>query len=162
MSWLLLAALGMLWAAFLNPTKKASPEQSVRTFERDMGRLAAGETGAETPARRAPSDPVRAAARARARRRLVLGALVQAVIVSFLVGLAPDLRGAWAATGVFLFLLAGYVWLLLATRHQRVAVAIHDPRSPVRVSRPAPRPLVPDEEEDGGFVVSRWTGTAGR
>jgi hypothetical protein len=116
---LLLVALGMLWAAFLNPTKKASPAESVRAFETDMDRL-------KSDLLSAPPHPTaglrdRSAARLRARRRRLFTALVQAFAVTFLVGIMEIFRWMWALSGVLLLVTAVYVWLLLgyAAPHAR-------------------------------------------
>ncbi|HXF73948.1 MAG TPA: hypothetical protein VNO79_15230 [Actinomycetota bacterium] len=118
--WLPLAGLGIIWAAFLLPRRRtASPEASVEEFERRMRLLAQ----ADRPAGRwivAPAKGARflgprerARARARARRRRVLAFLLEAVGLTFLIGLAPPLRPVWYATGVLAGALALYVWLLL-------------------------------------------------
>lgn len=168
MSWLLLAALGMLWAAFLNPSKKASPAESVRTFERDMIRLSGGDTGGGrgivTPRKgTVVGDQARAAAaRARARRRRVLGVLVEAAVITFLIGLAPPLRPFWYATAGLLAMLAGYLWLIMSTRERRAAERRGSAfGTPSR--RSGVRPLVPDEDdEDDPIVVIRTAGSLAR
>ena len=42
--WLLLAALVVLWAAFLVPSWKGSPDKSMKDFERNMDLLAGTES----------------------------------------------------------------------------------------------------------------------
>ena len=155
LSWLLLVALGMLWAAFLNPTKKASPAESVRAFETDMDRL-------KSDLLSAPPHPTaglrdRSAARLRARRRRLFTALVQAFAVTFLVGVMPIFRWMWAVSGVLLFVTALYVWLLLghAAPHRRKdhRRAGSPPPRPTTRRRPAVVDLTLDADDD--IVVHR-------
>ena len=153
MEWLLLAVLGIMWAAFLLPTKsKAStPQGSVGDFERRMELLAQAEAhGTEgrwivTPRKgvRFMGPTERNRARARERRRQVFTFMLETIGITFLIGLVPPLRVAWAVTGVFAALLAVYVWLLLTIKHRestfRTAPHRH-PRSHAAPSRPAPQP----------------------
>lgn len=64
----------------------------------------------------------RAQARARERRRRVFVLLLESIAFSFLIGIVPPLRVLWIATGVFVALLAAYVWLLIALRDQQAEV----------------------------------------
>ena len=88
MDWLLLVALGMIWAVFLIPSerRKASPQASVEEFERRMELLA--ETEAHGPGRwiiaprkgaRFIGTRARAKVRARERRRKVIAFLVESI-----------------------------------------------------------------------------------
>jgi hypothetical protein len=127
MDWLLLAGLGIIWAAFLIPSrghKARSPETTVEEFERNMDLLAGTESGPEgrwvmTPRKgtRFIGASARERARVRERRRRVLVVLAEATGVTFLIGLVPPLRGMWGVAGVFAFLLGAYVWMLLRLKH---------------------------------------------
>jgi hypothetical protein len=129
--WLLLAALGIMWVAFLLPSdrRKRGTEQSVEDFERRMELLAHAETqGGEgrwivTPRKGARFVGVaeRRRARLRERRRKVLVFLVESIGLTFLIGLVPPLHAVWGLTGSFVGLLVLYVWLLLSIK-QRAAV----------------------------------------
>lgn len=132
MDWLLVAAFGIMWTAFLLPAgrgkaSRASPTASVEEFERSMELLAETEQGRSgarwmvAPRRGVPflGPEGRAQARARERRRRVFVLLLESIAFSFLIGLVPPLRGVWIATGVFVALLAAYVWLLIALRDQQ-------------------------------------------
>jgi hypothetical protein len=75
----------------------------------------------------------RARARARERRRRVFVVLLEALGLTFLMGLFPPLRPMWFATGVLFGLLVAYVGMLLAIRrndrevdrmHRRFAQAV--------------------------------------
>jgi uncharacterized MAPEG superfamily protein len=151
--WLPLAVLGIMWAAFLLPTKsKAStPKGSVGDFERRMELLAQAEAhGTEgrwivTPRKgvRFMGPTERNRVRARQRRRQVFTFMLEAIAITFLIGLVPPLRVAWAATGTLVALLAVYVWLLLTMKHREAAfrTAPHrHPKSHAAPARPAPSP----------------------
>ncbi|MFN8233215.1 MAG: hypothetical protein U0V56_07015 [Actinomycetota bacterium] len=76
-------------------------------------------------------------ARARERRRQVLAFLLEAIGLTFLIGLVPPLRRvAWAATAILGVLLVLYVWLLLTIKHRTP-----HPHEVARAARrPAPEP----------------------
>jgi hypothetical protein len=82
-------------------------------------------------------------ARTRERRRQVFTFMLESIAITFLIGLVPPLRVAWAVTGAFVALLAVYVWLLLTIKHRestyRAAPHRHA-RSHAAPSRPAPSP----------------------
>ena len=127
MSWLFLAALGMMWAAFLVPTerRRGSPRASVEDFERKMELLADTDSQVQgrwiiTPKKgvRFIGPHARAQARARERRRRVFVFFIESIGLTFLIGLAPPLRVVWLATGGFAGLLAVYVWLLVSLKHR--------------------------------------------
>lgn len=153
MEWLLFAVLGIMWAAFLLPTrgKASTPQGSVGDFERRMELLAQAEThGSEgrwivTPRKgvRFMGQAERHRARARERRRQVFTFLLESIAITFLIGLVPPLRVAWAVTGAFVALMSVYVWLLLTIKHRestyRSAPHRHA-RSHAAPSRPAPSP----------------------
>ena len=125
MGWLLLAALVIMWAAFVIPSWRGSPgtmtDKSMKDFERNMNMLAETESqgrwivtprkGTTFVGRRA-----RAQARARERRRRVLVVLIESLALTALIGLVPPLRAMWYATAILLVLLGGYVWALVTMR----------------------------------------------
>ena len=141
MGWLLLAALVIMWAAFLIPSWRGSrrtmTDKSMKDFERNMNMLAETESqgrwivtprkGTTFVGRRA-----RAQARARERRRRVFVVLIESLALTALIGLVPPLRAMWYATAILLVLLGGYVWALVTMR-MRTA----DARGPARVHEAA-------------------------
>ncbi len=153
MEWLPLAVLGIMWAAFLLPTRgrASTPQGSVGDFERRMELLAQAEShGTEgrwivTPRKgvRFMGPAERNRTRARERRRQVFTFLLETIGITFMIGLVPPLRVAWAVTAVFAGVLGVYVWLLLTIKHRestyRTAPHRH-PRSQATPSRPAPSP----------------------
>ena len=144
MGWLLLAALVIMWAAFLIPSLRGSSrtmtDKSMKDFERNMNMLAETESqgrwivtprkGTTFVGRRA-----RAQARARERRRRVLVVLIESLALTALIGLVPPLRAMWYATAILLVLLGGYVWALVTMR-TRTAEA----RGPARADEAAAAP----------------------
>jgi hypothetical protein len=129
--WLLLAALGIMWAAFLIPMslrRRRSMSASVEEFERRMEFLAHAEvTGTSgrwivTPRKGARfiGDVERRRARLRDRRRRVLVFLLEVILITFLMGLVPPLRIVWNGTVALSVLLAAYVWMLIAIKHRSV------------------------------------------
>ena len=125
MEWMLLAALGIMWGAFLVPRgRKRSEARSVIDFEHRMELLANAEVHGTTgrwivtPRKGVrflgPDD--RRRARARERRRKVFVVLLDAIVLTSLMGAAPPLRAMWyvaAGLGVVLVL---YVWVLLSLK----------------------------------------------
>jgi hypothetical protein len=142
--WLLLAALGIMWAAFLIPltARRRSMSGSVDEFERRMEFLAHAEVNGTsgrwivTPRKGARfiGDTERRRARVRERRKRVLVFLIEAIGVTFLMGLVPPLRVFWNGTVALAFLLGAYVWMLISIKHRTMA----DPRDVARNAR-APR-----------------------
>ncbi|MEX0832260.1 MAG: hypothetical protein WD757_01670 [Actinomycetota bacterium] len=133
MDWLLLAALGIIWAAFLLPSRgrRNSPRTSVEEFERDLDLLA--DTERENPGRwvvapRKGSAFIGARRRERVRqqerRRRVLTILAEAIGVTFLIGLVPPLRAMWAFTALAVGLLTLYVWALVHLRQATESRAV--------------------------------------
>ncbi len=178
MGWLMLAVLGMIWAAFLLPRERSgTPRRTIEGFERNMELLA--ETGRPgrwivTPPKGTPliGPAARARQRARARRRRIFVALLESIGLTFLIGLAPPLRAMWYATAVLLALLGAYVWLLLWLKHEgpraramERARLVRVPDSPVvprtryvtdaasRRPRPAVNGLVVDPDDPVRIVV---------
>jgi hypothetical protein len=141
LDWLLLAALGIMWAAFLIPVtaRRRSLSASVEDFERRMEFLAHAEangTGGRwivTPRKGARfiGDAERRKARVRDRRRRVLVFLIEAIGGTFLMGLVPPLRVFWNVTVALAVLLGVYVWMLISIKNRAVA----DPRDVARNAR---------------------------
>jgi hypothetical protein len=147
MGWLLLAALGIIWAAFLLPTWRSSPNKSVEDFERNMELLADTEGSSQgrwivTPRKGmafvGPRE--RAKERARERRRRVFVFMVELIGLTFLIGLVPPLRAMWYATATLLVMLGVYVWLLLSNRTRSAGIFRIPPAAPVlEEAPPVPR-----------------------
>ena len=127
MDWLLLAALGIMWVAFLLPAprRRHSAHASVGDFERGMELLAQvdmhGHSGRwiVTPRKgtRFLGHAERKRARARERRRQVFVFLIESIGITFLIGLVPPLRVFWKLSLAIGALLLVYVWLLLWIKH---------------------------------------------
>ena len=143
MGWLLLAALVILWAAFLVPSWANIPsttDRSMKDFERNMDMLAETESPGRwivTPRKGTTFIGLRARAQARARerRRRVLVVLIESLVLTALIGLVPPLRAMWYATATLLVLLASYVWALLS---MKARVDAHDPARPRETAATAP------------------------
>jgi hypothetical protein len=141
--WLLLAALVLLWAAFLVPSWARPPskaDMSMKDFERNMDMLAETESQGRwivTPRKGTTFIGLRARAQARARerRRRVLMVLIESLVLTALIGLVPPLRAMWYATATMLVLLVGYVWALLTMKARADA---HDPARPRETAATAP------------------------
>ena len=128
MEWLVVGALGIIWAAFLIPTdrRRESPDRSVVEFERRMELLAQAEVHGGsgrwivTPRKgmRFVGGTERRRARARERRRQVFVFLLESIGITFLIGLVPPLRIMWTVSMVFGSLLLLYIWLLLSMKHR--------------------------------------------
>ncbi|MFM7718841.1 MAG: hypothetical protein ACKO8G_05035 [Actinomycetota bacterium] len=151
-------ALAMLWAAFLNPTKKASPAESVREFGIHMHRLA-GDFGSAAPLGGTEVTRSMAERQARRRRRRAFTLMTQAWGLTLLLGIAPPLRRLWLVSGVLMLALAAFVWMLLTERMgpERAARDVEGGRPRV------PFPDVSLDRDDGEIVVRRSpraTGTA--
>jgi hypothetical protein len=145
--WLLLAALGIMWLALLlpaGPRARAAPQTSVHDFERRMELLAQAELQGTsgrwivTPRKgtRFVGTVERKRVRARERRRQVFTFLLEAISITFLMGLVPPLRVMWTASFLLGGVLVLYVWLLV-TMKQRWA-ADH-PHATVRAAKPPVR-----------------------
>jgi Flp pilus assembly protein TadB len=146
--WMLLAALGIMWAAFLVPwgrRRSSSEARSVNDFEHRMELLANAEVHGTTgrwivtPRKGVrflgPDD--RRRARARERRRKVFVALLEAIVLSFLIGLVPPLRVVWYVTAGLGAVLVLFVWVLLSMKGRST-----HPRQIRPVEVPAPAPAV--------------------
>lgn len=155
MSWLMVVALGMIWAAFLLPHERGkATNRTVEDFERRMELLA--ETGGQNQGRWIVTprkgmaflgNRARAEQRARERRRQVLVFLLESVGITLLIGLVPPLRVVWYVTAVLLCLLAAYVWMLLWMKERSSHARTLEQTRVVRVpetARPAPAKYVAD------------------
>ena len=167
MQWLLLAALGIMWTAFLVPIgRKRSDARSVEDFERRMELLAQAEvhgTGGRwivTPRKgvRFLGPRERQQARARARRRRILVVLLEAIGLTLLIGVVPPLRAAWIATAALAGVLILYVWVLLVmkARAPSPAVPVRSPSVAVRRVEPTEPAIDPHQH-----VVVRGAMAAG-
>jgi Flp pilus assembly protein TadB len=174
--WMLLAGLGIMWAAFLVPwgRRKSTESRSVNDFEHRMELLANAEVHGTTgrwivtPRKGVrflgPDD--RRRARARDRRRKIFVALLELIVLSFLIGLVPPLRQVWYVTAGLGAVLLVYVWALLSMK----ARGAH-PRPQVRPSRMAEPVEVPsfavaaddvfDFEDEPVHVVVREAASVG-
>ena len=140
MGWLLLVALGIIWAAFLVPTRRTSHSRSIEDFERNMDLLADTEGNGRGRWIVTPRKGVafvgtreRARERARARRRRVFVFMIESTGIAFLIGLVPPLRAIWLVAGSMMILLALYTWLLVTFR-EREGAASRRPMASVRVN----------------------------
>jgi hypothetical protein len=137
----MLAALGMIWAAFLLPGERGkASRRTVEDFERNMELLA--ETGRAgqgrwivTPQKGTPfiGSRARAQERARERRRRVFVVMLESIGLTLLIGLVPPLRAMWYVSAVLLVLLAVYVWLLLWLKEQQPSARVLEQNRMVRI-----------------------------
>jgi hypothetical protein len=160
--WLLLAALLIMWAAFLIPSWASPPsktDKSVKDFERNMDMLAETESPGRwivTPRKGTTFIGLRARAQARARerRRRVLMVLIESLVLTALIGLVPPLRAMWYATATLLVLLVGYVWALLTMKARAEA---HDPARPRETAATAPASPRPARQRYAADASNRTT-----
>jgi hypothetical protein len=160
--WLLLAALLILWAAFLIPSWASPPsktDKSMKDFERNMDMLAETESPGRwivTPRKGTTFIGLRARAQARARerRRRVLMVLVESLVLTALIGLVPPLRAMWYATATLLVLLGSYVWALLTMKARADA---HDPARPRETAATAPATPRPARQRYAADASNRTT-----
>jgi hypothetical protein len=138
--WLLLVALGIIWAAFLVPTRRTSHSRSIEDFERNMDLLADTEGNGRGRWIVTPRKGVafvgtreRARERARARRRRVFVFMIESTGIAFLIGLVPPLRAMWLVAGSLMILLALYTWMLVTLREREMPTS-RRPVAPVRVN----------------------------
>jgi hypothetical protein len=161
MGWLLLAALVIMWAAFLVPLRhlRKDPSAEVADFERKMELLAysevQGTTGRwiMTPRKgvRFVGTAERTRARARDRRRKVFVFLLESVTLSFLIGLVPPLRPMWYLTSILGVLLVVYVWLLLSIKRRPA-------ETPVERAKAA---RLPEKASEAAAAVARYVAEGG-
>ncbi len=134
--WLLLAALCMIWVAFLLPSRRGdgSPAATVGEFERNMSMLA--ETNTRSPSRssgrwvvmpqkgqRLLPTKERNRIRVRQRRRVVLATLLQGIVLTGLIGLVPFLRPVLYVTAGLGIALLLYAAMLLKVRSDEARLA---------------------------------------
>jgi hypothetical protein len=130
LSWLFIVGLGIIWAAFLLPSKGISPVSSVEEFEKKMDMLA--ETNGVSPGRwvlvprkgerfLGPRDRKRL--RVRRRRRQIFSVLVEATGLTLLIGLFPPLRLMLVGTAILFVLLLVYVALLVSIKAEETSKA---------------------------------------
>ena len=128
LSWLLLAVLGMIWAAFLLPSWRRSPSSTVEEFEERLSVLA--EANKVTAGRwvlmprqgrrfLGPEDRQRA--RMRRRRRAVFMTFLEVMALTTIMGLFPPLRAMLYVTVFLAILLVAYIALLLKIRADEVS-----------------------------------------
>ena len=120
MEWLFLAALAIIWAAFLLPSGggRTSPTTEVAEFSKKLDLLADTEGEGRwvvTPTKgmRFMSPKARERQRILERRRQVLTLLIEATAITFIIGLIPPLRVFWIITSAFGVALFGFVWMLV-------------------------------------------------
>jgi hypothetical protein len=169
--WMLLAGLGIMWAAYLVPwgRKKSTESRSVNEFEHRMELLANAEVHGTTgrwivtPRKGVrflgPDD--RRRARARDRRRKLFVALIELIALSFLMGLVPPLRQVWYVTAGLAAVFVVYVWALLSMKAR--GAPVRQPGQPARAMQPvatpsfapAPPEQIFDFEDESVHVVVR-------
>jgi len=129
LSWLLLAVLGMIWAAFLLPSWRRSPTSTVEEFEERLSVLA--EANKVTAGRwvlmprqgrrfLGPEDRQRA--RMRRRRRVVFMTMLEVIGLTTLIGLFPPLRAMLYVSVFLVILLVAYIALLLKLRADEMSM----------------------------------------
>lgn len=122
LTWLLLAVLGMIWAALLFPSRSRSPKSSVEDFEQRMNLLA--EANRAAPGRwvlmprkgQRFMGPERERARVRRRRRQVFMVLLEATGLTLIMGIFPPFRIMLWVTAVLVFVLLVYMATLVRLR----------------------------------------------
>ena len=167
MEWAALAALGIMWAAFLVPTqgRRRSAHTSVDEFERGLELLAYSEVhGTQgrwivTPRKgaRFVVAAERQRARARDRRRRVLVVLLEAIVLTGLIGAVPPLRAMWSVTLVLGVLLLLYVWLLLSMKARSTLPTQRQAARAVAAPERAPRAATSRHVADGAMGWARPT-----
>lgn len=153
MGWLVLAGLGITWAAFLLPMRRHTLDRTVEEFGRNMDLLADTGTGTSsgryiiTPRKGAQfvGASERAKERARERRRRVFVVMLESIGLTALIGLAPPLRVMWYVTAVLLSALGVYVWMLISIKAREAGPSerIRATAAPERIA-PAPQRYAAD------------------
>ena len=159
----MLAALLILWAAFLIPSWASPPsktDKSMKDFERNMDMLAETEAQGRwivTPRKGTTFLGRRASAQARARerRRRVLMVLIESIVLTALIGLVPPLRAMWYATAILLVMLGGYVWALLTMKARADAQDPVQPRETAANAPARPSPARQRYAADAGGRTAR-------
>jgi hypothetical protein len=162
LDWLFVAALGILWVAFMLPgdRRRHSPEKSIEGFEHDMEVLA--DTGSPqgrwivVPKKATPflGSRRRQIARTRERRRRVFVFLLESIGITFLIGVVPPLRAVWMMTLLLGGLLVAYVFLLISLRD------LENPPAKT-VGEAADEVAAPAGQEAARFRTARGYATAG-
>jgi hypothetical protein len=119
LTWLLLAVLGIIWAALLLPSRARSPKSSVQEFEERMNLLA--EANKAAPGRwvlmprrgQRFMGPERQRARVRRRRRQVFMVLLESTGLTLIMGIFPPFRIMLWVTGILVFVLLAYMATLV-------------------------------------------------
>ena len=127
LGWLLLALLGIIWAAFLLPRRHSSPLGSAKEFERTLNllaetnRTASGRWVLVPPKGRAlDGGQTSRRIRARRRRRLVFVLMADGALLTGIMGAFPGLRPMLFGTAALSTLLLLYTGLLAAiAAHER-------------------------------------------
>lgn len=144
LTWLLLAVLGIIWAALLLPSRSRSPKSSVQEFEERMNLLA--EANRAAPGRwvlmprkgHRFMGPERRRARVRRRRRQVFMILLESTGLTLIMGLFPPFRVMLWATAILALVLLAYMATLVklhadeADRDQVYRMALARGYEPVR------------------------------
>ncbi len=138
MTLLLVVLLALLWGivivpAILRARQDSSPIVTVGTFRRNMRALSSGLKS--TPAGRwvllptHPDDLVAPRKRHLERRRRLFSALVAAAAGTLVLGLLPGMADVLKLHLVLDMVLAGYIWLLLKGKRQRLSEHTEQPAS---------------------------------
>lgn len=147
MEWISLGGLGIIWVALLLPQERQRQRRrGPKEFDRDLQMLAMTELrpGRVVLAPRKDArflGPLgRARARLRQRRRRILAGLLEAAVISAIIGAFPPFRAVWVATGILLGFFLAYLVLLLQLRGSRPTPALQPLASDNVVAiRPAAR-----------------------
>jgi hypothetical protein len=126
LTWLLLAVLGMIWAALLFPARSRSPKSSVEEFEQKMNLLA--ETNRAAPGRwvlmprkgHRFMGPDRERARVRRRRRQVFMVLLEATGLTLIMAIFPPFRSMLWVTAILAVVLLVYMATLVRLRAEEL------------------------------------------
>jgi hypothetical protein len=126
LTWLLLAVLGIIWAALLLPSRSRSPKSSVQEFEERMSLLA--EANRAAPGRwvlmprrgQRFMGPERQRARVRRRRRQVFMVLLESTGLTLIMGIFPPFRIMLWVTAVLVFVLLAYMAVLVRLHAEEV------------------------------------------
>jgi hypothetical protein len=126
LTWLLLAVLGIIWAALLLPSRSRSPKSSVQEFEERMNLLA--EANRAAPGRwvlmprrgQRFMGPERQRARVRRRRRQVFMVLLESTGLTLIMGIFPPFRIMLWVTAVLVFVLLAYMAALVRLHAEEV------------------------------------------
>jgi len=130
LSWLLVGLLCIIWAAFLLPSRRRSPVSSIEEFEQKMSLLAEANSASPgrwvlMPQKGRPflGSSERQRARVRRRRRQVFVALLEASVLTLIMGLFPPFRVMLYATAALVGVLLVYAAILVRIREEEIAIA---------------------------------------